>query len=102
MRDKLGFNLYIKKRNELKEFVKSRNIKFSINENMNSREILEGLIELFKKNKNSFPIINDDYEIFNSLTRDELRFSIIEFKLKIPYYKKLTKDELIKAIINNS
>ena len=100
MRDKLGFNLYTRKRSELKEFVKNRKIKYSINENMNSKEIIEGLIDLFKKNNNSFPIINDDYEIFNSLTCDELIYSIIEFKLKIPYYNKLTKDELIKAIIN--
>lgn len=49
---------------------------------MNSKEILEGLIDLFKKNNNSFPIINDDYEIFNSFTYDELRYSIIDFKEK--------------------
>lgn len=100
LRDKLGFNLYTRKRNELKEFVKNHKINFIINEKMTSREILKGLIDLFKKNNNSFPIINDDYEIFNFLSRDELRFGIIEFKLKIPYYNKLTKDKLIKAIIN--
>ena len=67
---------------------------------MNTKQILEGLIEIFKKNNKKFPIINNDYKIFNFLTYDELVLMIIEFKLKIPYYKTLTKDQLINKIIN--
>ena len=67
---------------------------------MNTKQILEGLIEIFKKNNKNFPIINNDYEIFNFLNRNELWDMIIEFKLKIPYYKKLTKEQLINKIIN--
>ena len=67
---------------------------------MNAIDILEGLINLFKKNNNSFPNRNKDYDIYNYLNRNELWDMIIEFKLKIPYYKTLTKDELINKIIN--
>ena len=67
---------------------------------MNTKQILEGLIEIFKKNNKKFPIINNDYKIFNFLNRNELRDMIIEFKLKIPYYKTLTKEQLINKIIN--
>ena len=100
LKDFLGFNLFIKKRNELIEFIKNRNIDFIIVDVMNTKQILEGLIEIFKKNNKNFPIINNDYEIFNFLTYDELVLMIIEFKLKIPYYKKLTKEQLINKIIN--
>lgn len=98
LREKLGFNLYIKKRSELVEFVENHKIKFKILENMNSNDILEGLIELFKKNGNEFPV-NDENDIYNHLTLRELRAMIIEFKLKIPYYMKLKKKELIEKII---
>lgn len=98
--NKLGFNLFMKKRNELEEFVINNNINFKILVNMTAIEILEGLIDLFKKNNKSFPIKNRNYDIFNYLNRNELLDMIIEFKLKIPYYKTLTKDELIDKIIN--
>jgi hypothetical protein len=98
--NKLGFNLFLKKRNELEEFVINNNINFNILEYMNAIDILEGLIDLFKKNNNSFPNRNKEYDIFNELTYDELAYMIKEFKLKIPYYKTLTKDQLINKIIN--
>ncbi len=41
----------MKKRNELEEFVINNNINFKILENMNAINILEGLIDLFKKNQ---------------------------------------------------
>ena len=100
IKNKLGFNLFIRKRNELEEFVINNNINFKILENMNAINILEGLIDLFRKNNKSFPIKNRDYDIFNELTYDELILLLKEFKLKIPYYKNITKKELIYKIIN--
>ncbi len=55
------------------------------------------MIYLKKINK-SFPIKNRDYDIFNELTYDELILLLKEFKLKIPYYKNITKK--IYKIIN--
>lgn len=72
-----------------KKFIVELLVKYKIDK----RNVIIKLINLYKNN-NSFPIINDDYEIFNSLTYDELIYSIQEFKLKIPYYNKLTKDQL--------
>jgi len=59
------------------------------------------LINLYKTNNNSFPIQTEDYKLLNKLTRDELIYMIIEFKIKIPYYKNITKKELINQILKN-
>ena len=59
------------------------------------------MINLYKTNNNSFPIQTEDYKLLNKLTRDELIYMIIEFKIKIPYYKNITKKELINQILKN-
>ena len=94
-----SINIYKLSRKFIVELLVKYKIDIVVVKNMNKINIIIKLINLYKIN-NSFPIINDDYEIFNSLTCDELIYSIIEFKLKIPYYKNISKNELINAIIN--
>lgn len=99
IKEHLGFNLYIKTKPELKEFIKNRNIDIDINFKDTHKIILEKLINMFKEHKSFIKKKNNDYDTFNKLTVNELRCNIKEFKLKIPYYKKLSKHELILKII---
>lgn len=97
LKDYLGFNLYIKTKKELIEFIKNRNISISININDTKEIILKKLIDMFKVNK-SFK--QSEYDFWNDLSFDELCVLIKECGLKIKYYKNLSKDELIKKIID--
>lgn len=97
LKDYLGFNLYIKTKKELIEFIKNRNISIKITVDDTREIILKKLINMFKVNK-SFK--QSEYDFWNDLSRDELCVLIKECGLKIKYYKNLSKDELIKKIID--
>lgn len=94
-------NIYTMSRDDLIKWIKENNIKYKIVEYKSHRDILREIIELFKNNNKSFPIKNNnEYDFWNDLSRDELCVLIKECGLKIKYYKNLTKDELIKKIID--
>lgn len=98
LKDYLGFNLYIKTKKELIEFIENRNINIKITVDDTKEIILKKLIDMFKTNK-KFIIKQKEYDFWNDLSRDELCVLIKECGLKIKYYKNLTKDKLINQII---
>jgi len=90
----------INKKNIVEILVKFK-IDIYISLNMNKRNIIIKLINLYKNNNNSFPIQTENYKSLNKFTYDELVYMIKKYKIKIPYYNNITKKELINQILKN-
>ncbi len=95
-------NIYTKSKCDLIKFINDNEIDYNIKEYLPHRTILNDLIQLFKNNNKSFPKkITNEYNNLNKLSIKKLYLKIINEEIKIPYYKKFKKAELILQIINS-